>query len=95
MTYETLCIWRFNGNGSKYVQNTFNKILSWLNIIKRNLTKMPAKLSLTQEIKSILSKTLETEGGVSLIIVYIFVFQANLVLKSYVVLLKEFSAQFV
>ena len=50
--WETSYNWRFYGHGLTYLL-----ILSWLNIMKRKLTKPPGKLSVPEKFKPVLQRT--------------------------------------
>ena len=77
--WKILYSWRFYGHGPTYMLT-----LAWVNIIKWKWVKMPWKLSVAQNSEPVLWKTLHQD--ISLITVFFFTSQANLVFKFNLVL---------
>ena len=80
--------WRFYGHGSTYVF-----ILSWINMMTWKLAKAPWKLLVPQKSEPILWRTLHQ--GISLIIIFFFFSETNLVFKFNLVVIEKFSLQLV
>ena len=87
-SWKTPYTWRFYRYGSSQVL-----IHSWVNIFKQTSTKMPEKLSFLQKPEPDLRKTLLAD--ISLIIVYFFFAQINLLFKCNLVFIWYFSLQFI